>query len=222
SEEAHPNEQSMKARADRCLASGSPWLVVDRGRRRKPRWENELLVSIDGNVLDRMTFLKAVAMTANGDHAEEKVVSFGGRPKGRMAQPSRAYALNQGRLILVAEDNETNEKVIVRQLALLGYAADMATNGREALKRWRSGNSALLLTDLHMPEMDGYALAEAIRREEAGAPALPIIALSANALKSEVARCTALGINSYLVKPASLASLQECMEQWMPPLITGT
>ena len=85
-----------------------------------------------------------------------------------MVAPSREEALREGRLILVAEDNEINQKVIRQQLTLLGYAADIARDGREALKRWESGNYALLLTDLHMPEMDGYQLTAAIRLAEQG------------------------------------------------------
>lgn len=60
-----------------------------------------------------------------------------------------------------------NLKVIWRQLSMLGYAAELATDGAQALAMWRSGAYTPLLTDLHMPELDGYALAETIRREEA-------------------------------------------------------
>ena len=83
-----------------------------------------------------------------------------------MVAPSREKALKEGRLILVAEDNEINQKVIRQQLGLLGYAADIAVDGREALKRWETGDYALLLTDLHMPEIDGYQLTAAIRLAE--------------------------------------------------------
>ena len=81
----------------------------------------------------------------------------------------------------MAEDNEINRKVIGKQLSLLGYMADFAVNGRDALRHWQSGEYALLLTDLHMPEMDGYDLALAIREAERGRSRIPIIALTANA-----------------------------------------
>ena len=89
----------------------------------------------------------------------------GSGPPRTGGAPDRRGA-RQGRLILIAEDDAINQKVILRQIELLGYAAEMASNGAEALRLWRTGHYALLLTDLHMPEMDGYALAEAIRREE--------------------------------------------------------
>ncbi len=127
-----------------------------------------------------------------------------------MVAPSREKALEEGRLILVAEDNEINQKVIRQQLALLGYAADIAEDGREALKRWESGNYALLLTDLHMPEMDGYQLTAAIRLAEQGKgkTRAPIIAFTANALKGEAEHCRAVGMDDYLSKPVQLAHLK--------------
>ena len=131
-------------------------------------------------------------------------------------KPSREEALRQARLILVAEDNETNQKVIVRQLALLGYAADVANDGREAFECWQSGDYALLLTDLHMPEMDGYELAQAVRAEEKANSRIPIIALTANALKNEAGRCRAMGMDDYRTKPLQLTELKAVLEKWLP------
>jgi len=133
-----------------------------------------------------------------------------------IAAPTRAAALAKRQLILVAEDNEINQKVLGQQLAKLGYAADYAANGREALRRWQSGDYALLLTDLHMPEMDGYDLALAIRAGELGRVRAPIIALTANALKGEAKRCRAVGMDEYLTKPATLAELAAALEKWLP------
>lgn len=128
------------------------------------------------------------------------------------APPTREEAQRKGRLILVAEDNEFNQTVIVQQLRLLGFAADIASDGREALQKWRSGDFGLVLTDLHMPEMDGYALAAAIRAEEGVGRHTPIIALTANALHHEEARCLAGGMDAYLTKPARLSRLKETLE----------
>jgi signal transduction histidine kinase/DNA-binding NarL/FixJ family response regulator len=136
------------------------------------------------------------------------------------AAPSVAEAREQGRLILIAEDDAVNRKVILRQLAMLGYAAEVAGNGQEALQLWRGGGYALLLTDLHMPEMDGYTLAETIRREEEACPAprparLPIVALTANALRGEAQRAFAAGIDEHLTKPLQLPQLQAALARWM-------
>ncbi|WP_116136055.1 PAS domain S-box protein [Trinickia diaoshuihuensis] len=130
--------------------------------------------------------------------------------------PSIAQARELGRLILVAEDDAINQKVILRQLALLGHAAEIAGDGREALALWRANRYALLLTDLHMPEMDGYELVETIRREEEPAARLPIIALTANAVQGEAARAKAVGMDGYLTKPLQLARLQAVLDAHFP------
>ncbi|MEO8718892.1 MAG: ATP-binding protein, partial [Burkholderiales bacterium] len=199
------------ARADAQV----PVLVIRRGKRRAPRSEESKLTVVDGNVLTRAAFLDAVAVAAGRAQAAPQQVAVG---KGEAAfiPPTREEALRQGRLILVAEDNETNQKVIVRQLALLGYAADVAGDGREALARWRSGHYALLLTDLHMPVMDGYDLTAAIRSEEKGSRRIPIVALTANAIKGEAERCRQAGMDDYLSKPAPLDLLQATLEKWIP------
>jgi two-component system sensor histidine kinase/response regulator len=117
---------------------------------------------------------------------------------------------------LVAEDNEINQKVIFRQLALLGVMAEVVENGQKALERWRDGDYALLLTDVHMPTMDGYELTAAIRTEEAQSNRsyIPIIALTANAMQGEADRCKALGMDDYLSKPVQLAVLKKLLHEW--------
>ena len=136
--------------------------------------------------------------------------------------PSRDEARRGGRLVLVAEDNEINRKVMVQQMALIGCAIEIAVDGREALEKWRSGEFALLLTDLHMPEMDGYALAAAIRAEEAGGPRKPIIALTANSLHNEESRCLAIGMDAYLTKPVSLPRLKAAIEAGLSGALVGS
>jgi signal transduction histidine kinase/CheY-like chemotaxis protein len=121
-------------------------------------------------------------------------------------------------LILVADDDAINQKVILRQLELLGHAAEVAADGAQALRLWRTGRFALLLTDLQMPELDGYALTAAIRHAEqsAGARRMPIVALTANALAGEANGALAVGMNEYLTKPVSLRLLKEMLERCLP------
>lgn len=125
-----------------------------------------------------------------------------------------------GPLVLVVEDNPVNQKVIGHQLALLGLAVEMVGDGVEALALWRAGRTtrrhALLLTDLHMPGIDGYALAATIRAEEAGGSRLPIVALSANALSGEIERCRSAGMDDYLSKPVRTDQLGEMIRRWLP------
>jgi CheY-like chemotaxis protein/HPt (histidine-containing phosphotransfer) domain-containing protein len=125
-------------------------------------------------------------------------------------------ARNQGRLILLAEDNQTNQKVISRQLRVLGYLAEVAEDGEEDLAMWRNGDYKMLLTDCHMPVMDGYRLSETIRHEEPEETRMPIIAITADALKGTAQKCFASGMDDYLTKPLRLHQLQEALEKWLP------
>ncbi len=190
-------------------------VVVERGKRRQVRQLADNLIVVDGNVLSPATLLRAVAV-ASGRAAMTGERGVGGKSERALRAPTREQALLDGRLILVAEDNDINQKVILRQLALLGYTADVAVNGREALELWQQQSYALLLTDLHMPEMDGYDLTRAIRELEAGIVRRPIVALTANALRSEVENCREVGMDDYLSKPATLDALRTMLGKWLP------
>ncbi len=191
------------------------FVVIGRGPRRRPRLHKERIVIVDGNVLTRQTVLQAVAIAA-GRAQEERGELTTGKDKSAFIAPLRSEALRQGRLILVAEDNETNQKVILQQLALLGFAADVTGDGEEALERWRSGDYTVLLTDLHMPKMDGYELTTAIRAEENSSRHTVIIAQTANALKGESLRCREAGMDDYFRKPTPLAELKAMLNKWLP------
>lgn len=192
------------------------YLLITQGRRRRSRVEGPNAVSIDGDALRRLSLLRAVAVTA-GRASPDVFHEQPGKPLAvEAAPPTIDEARAQGRLILVAEDDEINRQVISQQLGLLGHAAEIAANGVEALRLWRAGRYALLLTDVHMPEMDGYTLAETIRREEAGRSRMPIVALTANALRGEANRAMALGMDGYLTKPVQLDLLRTTLEQWLP------
>jgi CheY-like chemotaxis protein/HPt (histidine-containing phosphotransfer) domain-containing protein len=128
----------------------------------------------------------------------------------------RENALRDGRLILVAEDNETNQKVILQQLRLLGVAADLAGDGLDALQRWNITPYALLLTDLHMPKLDGCGLAQAIRAAEPVGRRMPIVALTANAIRQEADQCRLAGMDDYVSKPIPLSSLKVVLDRWIP------
>ncbi|MEX0828442.1 MAG: response regulator, partial [Haliea sp.] len=193
-------------------------LWITQGRRRRARVEESNLVTLDGDALRRHALLRAVAVAAGRaspeifhDHNEDDLSH-----EEPLMPPTVVEARAQGRLILIAEDDELNQRVILQQLRLLGYAGEVAGDGAEALRLWREGSYAILLTDLHMPEMDGYSLAEIIRQEERGEHRLPIIALTANALRGEANRAKTVGMNAYLTKPVSLKKLRTTLEQWLP------
>ena len=130
---------------------------------------------------------------------------------------SRDEALARGELLLTVEDNPVNQKLTRHQLRLLGYVTDFADDGLQGLARWRQGHYRLVLTDLHMPIMDGYEMVRAMRREEAasGNPRTVVVALTANAMKGQAELCLAAGMDDYLAKPVSLSRLGGVLSHWL-------
>jgi CheY-like chemotaxis protein/HPt (histidine-containing phosphotransfer) domain-containing protein len=120
--------------------------------------------------------------------------------------------------ILIADDHPINLRLIERQAALLGFDTTLAADGIEALEKWKTGRYALILTDCHMPRMDGYDLAREIRRIEAASGVtkpIPIIACTANAMESDAKACHDAGMNDYLSKPTTLEALKAKIEHWV-------
>ena len=138
--------------------------------------------------------------------------------------PTVAQALAERSLILLVDDHPTNRLVVARQLALAGYACETAEDGVDGLAQWRTGRYALVLSDIHMPRMDGYQFAAAIRAEEAerGLPRMPVIALTAAALKGDAERCLAAGMDDYLSKPVTIPQLIACLARWLPHVAAPT
>jgi len=201
-------DQAIEAATPRDTEE-TTFVILGRGRRRSPRRTRPGVVQLDGNVLSRRVFVAAVAMAA-GRELEE---SPGEADAASRSAARRSPKIRHDHLILVAEDNKVNQVVIVQQLRALGYPADVVPDGREAFKRWESGDYAMLVTDLQMPEMDGYELSAAIRKVEKGKGRAP---LSANVLKDEALRCQAAGMDDYLAKPAGLAEIRAMLDKWLP------
>ncbi|NVD09016.1 PAS domain S-box protein [Vibrio sp. JPW-9-11-11] len=120
---------------------------------------------------------------------------------------------NQSIRILCAEDQPTNQMVLTQQLTKLGYRFDMAENGRDALSMWTENSYDLVLTDCHMPEMDGFELTSEIRRieSEQNMERSLIIAITANALVGEAEHCLEAGMDDYISKPVELATLRKVL-----------
>lgn len=119
--------------------------------------------------------------------------------------------------VLVVEDNAVNRTVIEAQLQRFGLQHQSAEDGNAGLAAWQGGDFALVLSDIHMPDMNGYEMSEAIRRIEidAGMPRTPIIAITANALEGEAEKCLAAGMDDYLAKPVKLNDLAEKLDRWL-------
>ncbi|MBB1485372.1 response regulator [Oceanospirillum sediminis] len=126
-------------------------------------------------------------------------------------------AVSCNRMVLLVDDNSTNQNVIRQQLLRLGFLVDMAQNGRQALSMWQQNQYSLILSDCHMPEMDGYELASCIRQEESsfGKSRIPMIAITADALKGTRSKCLEAGMDAYLPKPFSLTALSKCLAPFM-------
>ena len=126
-------------------------------------------------------------------------------------------------LVLAVDDHPINRDLLARQINLLGLRAETAENGEVALSMWRDGHFDLVITDCHMPEMDGYELSRSIRRieKEKKLPHMPVIAWTANALAEEAERCRAAGMDELLVKPANLAQLRKVLATWLSLAETG-
>jgi two-component system, sensor histidine kinase and response regulator len=97
----------------------------------------------------------------------------------------------------------------------LGYRVDIAADGRAAVAAWETGRYHLILMDCQMPEMDGYEATRQIRSREAAGNRIPIVALTAHAMKGSDAECKAAGMDDYLSKPIDRAQLAACLERWL-------
>jgi signal transduction histidine kinase/DNA-binding response OmpR family regulator len=118
------------------------------------------------------------------------------------------------RRILLAEDNPVNEKVATHTLRRLGYEVHAVANGQQAVAAWRDGRYDLILMDCQMPILDGYEATREIRTLEAGRSRIPIVALTAHAMKDDDAKCIAAGMDHHLTKPLDRERLQACLDQY--------
>tara|TARA_R110000824_G_scaffold7892_3_gene35753 strand:+ start:104772 stop:107996 length:3225 start_codon:yes stop_codon:yes gene_type:complete len=176
------------------------------------------------------TFTVKLTFGLLSDRAVEKKARHAGKAflepiaVGDTDLPTVDEALLQGRLILVAEDQAINQKVIRRQLNMLGYQCEIASDGIEALSMWQEKKYAAVLADCHMPEMDGYDLTRSIRKQEQaiehGERFTPIIAITASAMKEEYGRCINAGMNDCLTKPFSRQNLALMLDKWLGSLVS--
>ncbi|GAB4516219.1 MAG: hypothetical protein OHK0046_21170 [Anaerolineae bacterium] len=128
--------------------------------------------------------------------------------------PASELPPNRGTILLV-EDNHGNQQVATKQLARLGFQVRVMNNGAEAVAEMQNPGAPyhLILMDCQMPEMDGY---EATRRIRAMAHSLPIVAMTANAMKGDRERCLEAGMNDYISKPVSIETLRTVLDEWLP------
>ncbi len=127
----------------------------------------------------------------------------------------RAQRVRETHHILLAEDNVVNQKVACHILEKLGYRVDVAADGQAAFEAWQSGRYHLILMDCQMPVMDGFETTRKIRGLETGGKHLPIIALTAHAMKGADNECRAAGMDDYLSKPIDQEQLRKTLYRWL-------
>jgi CheY-like chemotaxis protein/anti-sigma regulatory factor (Ser/Thr protein kinase) len=139
-------------------------------------------------------------------------------PQPAAARPRRPAPRAEGHAvdILVAEDNEVNQLVFTQILGETAYTFEIVGNGRKAIAAYREMNPRMILMDVSMPEMNGLEATGAIRELEASAGGhVPIVGVTAHALKGDRERCLEAGMDDYLSKPISPKALLEKLERWM-------
>jgi PAS domain S-box-containing protein len=137
------------------------------------------------------------------------------KPAHRSLLPGNRRRLH----ILVAEDNAINQRLVVRMLEKRGHTVRVAGNGKEVLAALKNETFDLVLMDVQMPEMNGFEATAAIRAWEQGTH-IPIIAMTAHALKGDRERCLAAGMDAYVSKPLLAPQLFEVIESMIPPIPT--
>ncbi len=120
--------------------------------------------------------------------------------------------------VLIVEDNAANLKVAMRMVDRLGYRADKAGNGVEAVRMLDAAAYDAVLMDCQMPEMDGYEATRQIRRHEREGRHTPIIAMTASAMAGDRERCLAAGMDDYISKPIKLHVVAAVLERWLGPV----
>jgi len=120
--------------------------------------------------------------------------------------------------VLVAEDNAVNMEVAICHMEKFGLHADMVANGLEVIEALDHICYDVILMDCQMPEMDGYAATAEIRRREGVKQHTRIIAMTANAMRGDRARCLAAGMDDYISKPIDAAELFEVLQRWLPQI----
>jgi two-component system, sensor histidine kinase and response regulator len=137
----------------------------------------------------------------------------------RLERPTRrtpeSNVVRQQYNILVVEDNVVNQQVAMRMLTSLGYDADIAQNGKEALETLMANDYDLVLMDCEMPEMNGYEATLALRRLSDDKRHTPVIAMTAHALPGERHKCFEAGMDDYLSKPVRREVLAQTLKKWL-------
>ncbi|MEW5733298.1 MAG: response regulator [Thermodesulfobacteriota bacterium] len=158
------------------------------------------------------TLFECLAKVFRKEHA-----AFGSHLSRDSKSSFMLRANHQGAHILVVEDNTVNQKVAVRTLEKCGWSAEAVADGREAVMALRTIPYDLVLMDCQMPEMDGYQATRVIRDPSSGVinPRIPIIAMTAHAMKGDREKCLEAGMDDYIAKPLNPEALAGIVDKWL-------
>jgi two-component system sensor histidine kinase/response regulator len=147
------------------------------------------------------------ANAASGPRHTQPIASYSDSPQLRAFQPHN---------VLVAEDNPVNQKIVRKVLETMGLRVTIVDDGRAAVEAWKSQRFDLILMDCQMPELDGYQATAEIRRSEIGTNHIPIIALTAHAMKGTDEECRAAGMDDHVTKPIDRQRLRAALDRFLP------
>jgi two-component system sensor histidine kinase/response regulator len=161
---------------------------------------------------DCLTTVLGQSSTPAGDASAGAIITRHTLTEARAARRAR---------ILVADDNEVNQRVTVGLLERLGHRADVVASGQEAVDAVLRARYDLILMDGHMPGLSGFEAATAIRAQESPGRRLPIIALSADATDAGREACRAAGMDDFIAKPINRAAFDDTLRRWLPDELRG-
>ena len=205
------------ARAQEFPASGTHdshaiLLDIDPDQQLMPAWSGERVLATESGRSQPQRTARGWEVNAYDIRAIGRTlmqVAHGTVPQ--MAASVAPYAANLELNVLVAEDNPVNQEILREQLEALGVRVTLADDGEQALLRWSEASFDLVITDVNMPKLDGYQLTRRLRQLD---PLVPIIGVTANALREEGEDCLAAGMNVWLVKPLSLTTLRQTLSAY--------
>jgi two-component system, sensor histidine kinase and response regulator len=185
-------------------------LLTPPTQRRDDKWFSDLeLAGYVAKPVKQSSLLQCLASTL-GVMTETSTTSTPATPK--LLHAALPYPSQR---ILLAEDNVVNQKVAYRLVEKLGYRVDVVADGRAAFDAWRSGGYDLILMDCQMPRVDGLQATRLIRAAETADQHIPIVALTAHAMKGTDNECLSAGMDYYLSKPIDRELLRECLERYL-------
>jgi PAS domain S-box-containing protein len=156
---------------------------------------------------------RSVAEVVHSSRKKHKLPGKTSKPMEQQPEPPAPRTSN----ILLVEDNLVNQKVAVSMLQKIGYSPDVASSGKEALQVLRIKAYDLIFMDCQMPELDGYETTKIIRTDRTACitPDIPIVAMTAHAMKGDREKCIGSGMDDYISKPIRKADLEEILVKYL-------